>query len=89
MEENRKIDELEPCPTASNSAFNGGLSAPTPEPFGTFPPGSFPAKLEELINCYSIENGSNTPDFILAEYLRGCLENFDMCVRRREEWYGR
>jgi len=38
---------------------------------------------------YSIERGSNTPDFILAEYLKQCLETFDMCIRRREEWYGK
>jgi hypothetical protein len=57
--------------------------------FGPWPPGSFPAELQDLINRHSIEGGSNTPDMILAEYLKGCLENFDMCVRRREEWYGR
>jgi len=64
-------------------------TVPSPGLFGEFPPGSFPAKLEELINCHSIENGSNTPDFILAEYMRGCLDNFDTCVRAREKWYGR
>ena len=52
-------------------------------------PGTFPHELMQLINKHSIENGSNTPDFILAEYLKQCLESFDMCVRRRDEWYSR
>ena len=53
------------------------------------PEGSFLRELQNLINKHSIEGGSDTPDFILAEYLKQCLDAFDMCVRRREEWYGR
>lgn len=49
----------------------------------------FRKELEELINKHSLENGSDTPDFILAKYLEGCLENFDQAVRDREQWYGR
>lgn len=56
--------------------------------FTLYPKGSFPAELQDLINRHSIEGGSNTPDFILAEYLKMCLEAFDSCVRRREEWVG-
>jgi len=48
----------------------------------------FRKKLESLINVTSMENGSNTPDFILADYLAGCLENFDRAVLNRETWYG-
>lgn len=46
------------------------------------------AELAELLNRYSQENASNTPDFILAEYLLDCLNAFDRAIRRREEWYG-
>jgi hypothetical protein len=49
----------------------------------------FEKELRELINCNSKENGSNTPDFILAQYLLGCLENFDNAIKVRDEWYGR
>lgn len=49
----------------------------------------FRKQLETLINSESRENGSDTPDFILAEYLVGCLENFDKTVQAREKWYGR
>jgi hypothetical protein len=37
----------------------------------------------------SAENGSNTPDFILAQYLTSCLAAFDEAVNAREKWYGR
>ena len=52
-------------------------------------PPSFEKNLERLINRHSIENGSNTPDFILAEYLRTCLNAFNSASRAREKWYGR
>jgi len=37
----------------------------------------FERELEQLINRHSEENQSNTPDFILAIYLRGCLNAFN------------
>jgi hypothetical protein len=45
--------------------------------------------LERLLNTYSQENASNTPDFILAQYLLGCLDTWNAAIQRREEWYGR
>ena len=50
---------------------------------------TFEKELERLINKYSKENGSNTPDFILAKFMNGCLKAFDVAVKRRENWYGR
>ena len=47
----------------------------------------FRTELEKLINRYSKENGSNTPDFILAEYLILSLEAFDRAVVARSKWY--
>jgi len=49
----------------------------------------FEKALEHLINVHSMENGSDTPDFLLAQYLRGCLENFNTVVKARSRWYGR
>lgn len=49
----------------------------------------FEKDLKQLINHYSIENGSNTPDFILCEYLMGCLETYNKTIESREKWYGR
>jgi hypothetical protein len=49
----------------------------------------FEQELSELINKYSLENGNGTPDWILANYLRRCLENYNATVSAREKWYGR
>jgi len=49
----------------------------------------FEKELTGLINKYSLENISNTPDFILADYLRDCLEILDYAIRDREKWYGK
>jgi hypothetical protein len=49
----------------------------------------FRNELEDVINRHSMENGSDTPDFILAQYLSDCLETFDKALVRRERWYGR
>lgn len=50
---------------------------------------TFEEALTNLINRYSMENGSNTPDYILAKYLCECLDNYDNIVRTREMWHGR
>jgi hypothetical protein len=49
----------------------------------------FRKPIETVINSHSMENGSDTPDYILAEYLVGCLEAFDRAVTRRTAWYSR
>ncbi len=43
--------------------------------------------LETLLNRHSMENGSDTPDFILAEYLTNCLQAFDTALHSRTHWY--
>ena len=49
----------------------------------------FKDELEYLINRHSKENDSNTPDFILAEYMSACLSAYNTAVQQRETWYGR
>lgn len=49
------------------------------------PMGTFRKDLRRAINCASMENGSSTPDFILAQYLASCLAAFDMAVTEREK----
>jgi hypothetical protein len=44
---------------------------------------AFRKDLENLINKHSMENGSNTHDFVLAEYLCGCLDVFEKATRER------
>lgn len=47
----------------------------------------FREELIVLVNRYSLENGSNTPDYILADYLIACLRVFDETVNTRSVWY--
>lgn len=48
---------------------------------------SFEKKLENLINCESMENGSNTPDFLLAMFMKECLGSFNRATKARDIWY--
>jgi hypothetical protein len=50
---------------------------------------SFTRELTSLINRYSKENGSNTPDYIVAGYIENCLHALNAAVNNREKWYGR
>lgn len=50
---------------------------------------TFEKELENLINSYSKENDSDTPDFILAKYLIDCLDAWNNATEQREAWYGR
>ena len=45
--------------------------------------------LRGLLNRHCCENDSNTPDFILRDYLLGCLAAYNVAVQQRETWYGR
>jgi hypothetical protein len=57
---------------------------PAPPP----PPTSLHDELTHLLNMHNAENGSNTPDFILATYLVSCLALFDHIVNERTKWHG-
>ncbi|GAF95651.1 unnamed protein product [marine sediment metagenome] len=43
-------------------------------------------ELSNLLNRYSRENDSNTPDFILANYMMMCLRAGEYLVNMREQW---
>lgn len=53
----------------------------------TEPIDEFKQELTALINKYSLENGSDTPDFVLAEYLVECLRIFNHTIGDREHWF--
>lgn len=46
-------------------------------------------EVERAINRWSAENASNTPDWILAQFLMSCLDAWNTGVQQRETWYGR
>jgi hypothetical protein len=45
--------------------------------------------IRNALNCASRENASDTPDFVLAQYLMDCLKAFEAATTARERWYGR
>lgn len=49
--------------------------------------GDFEKELAELINKHNLEKPSNTPDFILAKYLTGCLIVWNENNLRRFDWF--
>lgn len=48
---------------------------------------TFEKELESLINRHCKENDSNTPDFILAEYIQGCLKVYAGIINKRDKWF--
>jgi len=48
----------------------------------------FHRELSSLLNRYNKESeAGNTPDYILASYLIGCLRNFGWTTDTRDKWY--
>lgn len=47
----------------------------------------FQRRLSALINDEAMEHGSDTPDYILAEYLNSCLLSFHIATNSRSVWY--
>ena len=45
------------------------------------------SEMGDLLNAHGAENGSNTPDFVLATYLARCLDVFDEITQARDQWY--
>jgi len=45
--------------------------------------------LTSLLNSFSAENESGTPDFILAEYLMSCLEAYNSAILNRAKFNGK
>lgn len=48
---------------------------------------TFERELAGLINKYSLENESDTPDFILAKYVCATIDAFNCAVVARDGWY--
>lgn len=47
----------------------------------------FRSDLQKLLNKHCKERQSDTPDYILVDYLIGCLSSFNAAVNERENWY--
>jgi hypothetical protein len=46
-------------------------------------------EIAAALNRASAETESNTPDWILAQFLLSCLTAWNTGVQQRETWYGR
>lgn len=46
-------------------------------------------EIASVCNRYSVENRSNTPDFLLAEFMLGCLNVYENTVNARADWHTR
>lgn len=68
------------------NAFEEGYALLTSIPA---PPSDLRGALQRAINCHSAENGSNTPDFVLAGYLIDAIAAFDRATKGRDEYYCR
>jgi hypothetical protein len=75
-----QVGAMKEAQCCDENKLAAGSSAPTCS--------AFRPQLESLLNRNCMENGSNTPDFILAEYLRQCLVAFDQATTARDAWYG-
>lgn len=54
------------------------------------PPSTYPTPdvdIARVVNYYSLENGSNTPDWILAEFMLDVVNAFNKATNARTKWY--
>lgn len=49
--------------------------------------GNLKEELSALLNKYSRESKSYTPDFILAQYVLDCLEAYEKAAHKRDVWW--
>lgn len=70
-------------------AFEEGYTPLNIDGVGPGTPRSLEGDIAETLNRYSAENGSDTPDFILAKFLLRALSAWNASVQDRERWYGR
>lgn len=74
-------DDWEPYAWGSSEVWEHSILSVKGETFETH--------LTRLINCHSLENGSDTPDFILAQHLKGCLDLYNATVSARDKLHNR
>jgi len=81
-----RIDRMAPRGTTVQTVVKAD---PVPaHNFGDGPDDDFRRELQQIINRYSMENGSNTQDFVLADFLVRVLNNFGRAVSWRDRLRG-
>ena len=51
--------------------------------------GTLEQEMTAVLNRYSAESESGTPDFILAQFLLNCLSAWNVACKERREWLGK
>jgi hypothetical protein len=46
----------------------------------------FTKELKSLLNKYSLDNESNTPDFILAKFMHACYDAYNTAIHDIQLW---
>lgn len=87
-EEEEPMPETEPAPTPLPAPLLKEVGIDEEEEPMPEPQPDLRMELGRLLNRFSMENGSNTPDFILAGYLLNCLQAYDAAVAARDLWRG-
>lgn len=44
-------------------------------------------ELASLLNRHNVDNWANTPDYILAEHLMGCLRQYRATLETNRQWH--
>jgi len=47
----------------------------------------FRTQVRGILNSLSIDTECDTPDFILADYLVNCLQNYHETIKLRDKWH--
>ena len=84
-------DESEPpvlVARVSDEYFGAWLCAMRNVYLADPPHRSFASDLTKLLNYWSKELPSNTPDHLMAAYVERCLDAAHVLVGRRDAWYG-
>jgi hypothetical protein len=51
------------------------------------PPTDLEREIRQVLNRHSAENYSNTPDFVLANFLLRSMDAFTTAVKARDSWF--
>ena len=81
--------EMEPVTNAIERFRDGQQKPPIPAPELTLPVAEevcFAESLRRIINQHSMENGSDTPDYVLAGFLSEALAVFNRTIEARTAW---
>lgn len=74
--------------TALNQAALDSMKFVEKQKKDTNPERTFHSELQHLLNKYSIDNDTKTPDFILVEFVLQSIATYQQSVTSREKWLG-